>query len=652
MAIRKDLDDMLNNLKKGGESIPHPEKNSSKAKNTPQRKSIYDDMSVDDLLSALTSEKKNAASEPVSDILSETAKEISVPEEASKKAEEVDKTPEKPVPVKKTSSSENKKKKIVITGDLPDYEAIRQQELEKDRIEREKAADAAKTAAEKADEHTPVEVIAAEAIEAAAREAEVLTVGDDSSVEEIPAVEEKTEAAEQKNERKKQKKGLFSKLKTALHTEDESEAAEANEETETVNDAEDNAASLAEEADVINETVEAEIISESESVKEEQITESEPENEPSADELLDAAIAALKNTELVPDISETEPDTAVSEAEPEQSAEIDSENGDTIDSLIEEMRENTANAIADLEKPGEEPEDKKIQPANEEAEDAETEAAEDDKNEKESQSQIDVSLDSGKKKGRVTAALEKILHEDPKAIIDERSEKTEDDEIDVAVEKKDRSKFKKRLYTVLGAIFAVFAIIGVITVAGKGIKMIRSFTSGEVQKDGFTEIIYPAVIMDIESFNDPSELTSEQIITASIWSIIMSDERVSKYEQIAGTDTVSIPAVDVEARAVEIFGENHQPFNHCTVGNIESRFFYSEGAYNVKVRPITFTYSPEIKSIVKSGSEYTLVVDYIEELPVWMEKTTAKSVEFKLTKKDNGEYQINSMKIIFVKSTL
>ena len=182
--------------------------------------------------------------------------------------------------------------------------------------------------------------------------------------------------------------------------------------------------------------------------------------------------------------------------------------------------------------------------------------------------------------------------------------------------------------------------------------MIRSFTSGEVQKDGFTEIIYPAVIMDIESFNNPSELTSEQIITASIWSIIMSDERISKYEQIAGTDTVSIPAVDVEARAVEIFGENHQPFNHCTVGNIESRFFYSEGAYNVKVKPITFTYSPEIKSIVKSGSEYTLVVDYIEELPVWMERTTAKSVEFKLTKKDNGEYQINSMKIIFVKSNL
>ena len=647
MAIRKDLDDMLNNLKKGGESMAHPEKNSSETKNALQRKSVYDDMSVDDLLSALTSEKKTASAEQqLSDILSETAKEVSVPEIVPEKAEEITKAPEKPAPVKKTVSSEKKKKKIVITGDLPDYEAIRQQELEKDRIEREKAADAAKTAAEKADEHTPVEAIAAEAIEAAAREAKELTVEEASAVEEISAAEEKSEPAEHISEGKKQKKGLFSKLKTALHTE------ETDEETEPVKETEDIAADIAEEAGAVNETVEAEPVSELEMPEEELLTVPETGDEPSADELLDAAIAALKSTELVSDISLTEADTEVSEAETEQPEEAASENSDAVDSLIEEMREDAANAIADLEKPKEEPEEEKQQPDNEETENAENEAAEDDKNEKENQPQIDVSIDSGKKKGRVTAALEKILHEDPKAIIDERSEKTEDDEIDIAVEKKDKSAFKKKLYTVLGVVFAIFAIIGVITVAGKGIKMIRSFTSGEVQKDGFTEIIYPAVIMDIESFNNPSELTSEQIITASIWSIIMSDERISKYEQIAGTDTVSIPAVDVEARAVEIFGENHQPFNHCTVGNIESRFFYSEGAYNVKVKPITFTYSPEIKSIVKSGSEYTLVVDYIEELPVWMERTTAKSVEFKLTKKDNGEYQINSMKIIFVKSNL
>ena len=59
MAIRKDLDDMLNNLKKVGETG----RNVPNEQNAPKRKSIYDDMSVDDLLNALTEEKKPSLAE-------------------------------------------------------------------------------------------------------------------------------------------------------------------------------------------------------------------------------------------------------------------------------------------------------------------------------------------------------------------------------------------------------------------------------------------------------------------------------------------------------------------------------------------------------------------------------------------------------------
>ena len=54
MAIRKDLDDMLNSLKTGGGEV------SSKpaAKTTEKHaKSIYDEMSVDDLLKMIEDEK-------------------------------------------------------------------------------------------------------------------------------------------------------------------------------------------------------------------------------------------------------------------------------------------------------------------------------------------------------------------------------------------------------------------------------------------------------------------------------------------------------------------------------------------------------------------------------------------------------------------
>ena len=128
----------------------------------------------------------------------------------------------------------------------------------------------------------------------------------------------------------------------------------------------------------------------------------------------------------------------------------------------------------------------------------------------------------------------------------------------------------------------------------------------------------------------------------------MDDEKISKYEM--NFDTVSIPQVDVEKYAVELFGENIPEFTHCTVGPFGSMFYYSDGVYNVKVKPITHTYAPEIKSIVKNGSEYTLTVDYITELPQWMEKSVAKQAEYKLTEKEDGTFRFNSMKILSVNS--
>lgn len=347
-------------------------------------------------------------------------------------------------------------------------------------------------------------------------------------------------------------------------------------------------------------------------------------------ELIDAALAAINNTAA-------EPETAVEEAEDEaenisETVEETEENESRVSSLIDGIRENAASAIADLDKPKEAinelPDEPVVNEASEEKSDNSHE----------------------QKKGRITSALTKILDEDTDALLNEKSEKTESDDVS---EQKGEKKFKKRLYAILGVVFAVFAVIGIIASVGKGIDLIKSFTSGEVKKDGFTEVIYPAVIMDIESFNNASELTSEQIITASIWSIIMDDEKISKYSLNAGGDTVSISAYDVEAQAVELFGRELPEFVHITLGPVESRFYYDadRGAYNVKVKPIIFTYHPEIKSIVKSGSDYTVTVDYVDERPAWMEKSVSKSVEFNITEKDDGTYQINSMKILYMKTS-
>lgn len=620
MAIRKDLDDMLNNLKKGGETG----RNVPNEQNAPKRKSIYDDMSVDDLLNALTEEKKPSLAENIINDLAEK----------NNKTEEIQ--PEKiPEPEPQPEQSETKKKKIVITGELPDYEAIRRQEMERMRLEHERAGFPVQPDEEIVEINEVQEEIIPEAdIKNAGEPVETYEAAETIPIEISDEPEIEAEPVEEPKPEKKVKKGFFLKRKKKLDSEDITEKSETKPAEELVPDdyeikIDDIFDSESEDENAVSEPknvpVQDEVKAE-ESVHEEFIN----EEESSAVELIDAALAAINSSA---DESETTVEEAGDEAENiSETVEETEENESRVSSLIDGIRENAASAIAELDKPKEETVEFPAEPVIK----------------KDSEEKPNNPIET--KKGRITSALTKILDEDTDALLNEKSEKTESDEVS---ERKSEKKFRKRLYAILGVVFAFFAVIGIITSVGKGIGLIKNFTSGEVKKDGFTEVIYPAVIMDIESFNNASELTSEQIITASIWSIIMNDEKISKYSLNAGGDTVSISAYDVEAQAVELFGQDLPEFVHTTLGPVESRFYFDadRGAYNVKVKPIIFTYHPEIKSIVKSGSDYTVTVDYVDECPAWMEKSVSKSVEFNITEKDDGTYRINSMKILYMKTS-
>ena len=637
MAIRKDIDDMLNSLKNSGEA-PKTESAKAAAAQPKQRKSIYDDMSVDDLLNALTDTKQPEPVEVpeeeevpviVSSVMhTEASTQSTRVFSAAEIAEMEAKAAEKAEPAAEEKPVPKKKKKIVISAELPDYEEIRRRDLEKDRLEREAADRAARETEEKA--RLEAERVAREAEEKARLEAErVAREAEEKARLQAERVareaEEKARLEAERVAREAEEKARLEAERAARETEEKARLEAENTAHEVT--AEEGSDEVHGEENDDKSGIFSKIKNIFSSDKEEPEADGETDTEENpVSELAEELFGNMNNGLETAD--ESEPPTDLMETESEsatppildETAE-DDDSTDSVDSLLDNIRENTAAAIADLEAPAIEKEETPETPAEVPEEPAK------------------------KRKSRVTSALEGILDENPDEIISERSEKTEDD-----VKTPKKRHFKKKLYTVLGVVFSIFAVIGIVATVTKCAGLLKSFTSGEVKKDSFTQMIYPAVIMDIESFNSPEELTSEQVITATLWSIIMDDSKSSKYESSLG-DTVSIPDVDVEKYAVELFGEDLPTFEHCTVGPVESRFYYSDGAYNVRLRPIIFTYSPEIKSIVKSGSNYTLTVDYIDELPSWMEKSVAKTVEFGLTQNDDGTFCIKSMKILSVKSS-
>ncbi len=507
MAIRKDIDDMLNNLK-SGKPLESPKKDPKPIPKLSDNK--IDKMSVDELLSSLTADKDEKKS------------------------------------VSETLSSESKpKKKITISHKLPDYEAIRAENQQKEERHLEAEMKAEKKAAEDAEKaRIEAEKKAAEDAEKARIEAEK-KAAEDAEKARIEAEKKAAEDAEK------------------ARIEAEKKAAEDAEKARI--EAEKKAAEDAEKARIEAEKKAAE----------------NAENVIQSDKFSEEAIAVYSDAEI-------------DEAE-----------------NIEKVHE------------------KKIRLKNKKTD-----------NLKVSEDIIDKTDNHIEKKtNKFTSALKNILDEDPQEIINQRKEQFESDD------KPPKGRVKKGFYAIFGVIFALLACVGLITVIAKGINMFDSYTSGESRKEGFESVLYPAVIMDIESFNSPSELSSEQIITAAIWSMIMKDGVTEQYELTF--DVVIIPAADVESYAVKLFGDELPKLEHTTVGPAESRFYYNEEtkSYNVPVAPVTYTYSPEIREASKSGNEYIVLVDYIDELPSWLPKTSSKSVQYVLTE-INGSYQIKSMKIL------
>lgn len=744
MNIRDEIDAMLDNLKTGGSkpasSTDAPKKKTAPTVHKPAR-SVYDSMSVDDLLSALTEEPQKSPAPTKTSTAPVTQPEKSNIQEPVKTTASRRSVQSQPVArtsqprtttAAKTSTSKTSGSGIpqnlldIMSGggsnvatmtetaalaptteaDEPIAPSVnRKSSVQKIKESLSLSAEAAAKESEKpavedtapetekAKEPLPVsqpeEDFIAPEPEEAPLDKDVSEETEDENVVVSDDVETETEFEADEDEAeekapKKVKRGLFSGIKSLFSkkkaddedygesaVEDYEEADESFDKEATYDSNEEEEAAPEEESEAISESFEE--ITEELSVPEAAPTEeafaddtaeelvkddatekiapeannideaNETEEEHSLDsatELVEAALAAIEELNLETDNTD--------ESSSDESEE------DPTDELISDIREDAAIAIAEITSDNTDSA-KEAEPAPAETE----EALSDEKISKETEENIniDVNVEAPKKKGRIVTALERILEENPDVISDERSEKTEADEIDVSVEKKGSGKLKRRLYTVLGVFFAVFTVIGLIASIKFGMNRFRSFTAGENKKDSFTDIIYPAVIMDIESFATPTELSSEQVVSAALWSLVMSEEKMSKYE--ATFDIISVPAVDAEAYAAELFGDKLPEITHTTVGSGELKFYYNEAtkSYNVPVNPITFTYEPVITSVSKTDSEYTLVVDYIKELPAWIEdkeghtSEVSKTVEFKLTEKD-GAYTISSMTLLNVNAAV
>jgi hypothetical protein len=174
---------------------------------------------------------------------------------------------------------------------------------------------------------------------------------------------------------------------------------------------------------------------------------------------------------------------------------------------------------------------------------------------------------------------------------------------------------RKRAVFVLGIIVILMAVVGIVSTVGFAGQMIDRFAENKAQKEQFARFIYPVVICDPPPFDAAVKMRAETQLTAAIWDIIIFEDQ-SAFER--DFDYIIVPELTVEQHAVKLFGSGIKP-EHKSILSADISFYYNEEAhtYRIPADPIYFSYSPEIESVTRSGSRYTLLVGYLSPAPAW-----------------------------------
>jgi len=172
-----------------------------------------------------------------------------------------------------------------------------------------------------------------------------------------------------------------------------------------------------------------------------------------------------------------------------------------------------------------------------------------------------------------------------------------------------------RGFVTVAALMLIFSVIGAVNSVRFISAAARDIADKKSLKNEFAQFVYPVVINDPPAYDNIDTLQHTTIITCAIWKIILTGDK-SHYEKSEMTDTIKIPAIDVQNSAYMLFGIRE--LIHQSAGNIDAGFIYDDDnkVYEVPANPRFISYSPLVSEISVVGELYTVTIDYMPPSPL------------------------------------
>ena len=182
------------------------------------------------------------------------------------------------------------------------------------------------------------------------------------------------------------------------------------------------------------------------------------------------------------------------------------------------------------------------------------------------------------------------------------------------IEAKKKSRSHKSSFA-LGLVIICFAIVGIMSVVMYAVGGVQSLFNQEKQKAEYEDFLYPVVMLDPEVFDDVTTADMEDLLAASILSLLSEEEsNPHDFPFVEGeVSGLAIPEATVNKAFAELFGTDIKP-EHRSVECSTCVFEYQSSAarYVIPLTGYDPAFLPDVMEIDKNHEgSVALTVGYV-----------------------------------------
>ena len=210
---------------------------------------------------------------------------------------------------------------------------------------------------------------------------------------------------------------------------------------------------------------------------------------------------------------------------------------------------------------------------------------------------------------------------------------------------------------IVGGAALLLALIGLFTVLGWVIGLVRSALDDSSLRDEYHDRLYGMVMLDPVAFDDVSTVDEGVFKQAAIWGTVYqvqnSGGSLDQYERDPDTGSAMIPALEVDTYIANLLGPEYKvPEGTFSTEEFVYQYDEEKQAYLVPVTSSVAQYTPTVEKISRRDGKRIVTVGYVPtatnnatgELSLTAPTEPTKYMDYVFTRGENRQWYLTALR--------